>query len=415
MTPTPSLPAYVTPPASKPGAVKARTVKARTTAPGRFRRRHTWIAAALCGLWVVEGRLLSRGASYSGQTGVGGGHHAHLVIWVAGLLVAACVLPWAQLGTRAVAAVGVSWSATGYLLTAGEHLPVWGLTESAALLALLALVAWRAPVRAAVPLGIALAAGVLAAPVRDAEVLSTTVVAYALVVAGVAALGLCLRYRDAERAQAVAAAREAERLELAGELHDFVSHHVAAMTLMAKATGSLTEDARVAASLRDIQEAGDEAMTSARRLLRVLNQDQPHRRPLPGLDLTELVEDFRRTSPGAPDVTLRVDPAFDEGPAPELAASVHRIVAEALSNVAKHSPDTSDVRVTLRGAEGRLFVSVRNDGRRSASHAHRTPEDSGGLGLVGLTERADAIGGSLTAGPVPDGGWEVLAVLPVRR
>lgn len=393
MTPTPSLPAHVTP---------------------RLRPRHTWLAAVLCGLWVIEGRLLSRGASYPGQAG---GGHAHLVVWAAGLLVAACVLPWAQLGVRAVAAVGVSWSVTGYLLTAGEHLPVWGLTESAALLVLLAVVAWRVPVRAAVPLGIALAAGVLAAPVRDADVLSTTVVAYALVVAGVAALGLCLRYRDAERERAVAAAREAERLELAGELHDFVSHHVAAMTLMAKATGSLTEDARVAASLRDIQVAGDEAMTSARRLLRVLNQDQPHRRPLPDLDrITDLVEDFRRTSPGAPDVTLRVDPGLDDaGPAPELAASVHRIVSEALSNVTKHSPDTSDVRVTLRGTDERLFVSVRNDGRRSASLAHRTPEDSGGLGLVGLTERADAIGGSLTAGPVPGGGWEVLAVLPVRR
>ncbi|MFE0043902.1 sensor histidine kinase [Streptomyces albireticuli] len=409
MTPTPSLPAYVTPPAP---------TRSRSRSQSRSRsRRHAWIAAALCGLWVIEGRLLSRGASYSGQTGVGGGgHHAHLVVWVAGLLVAACVLPWAQLATRAVVAVTVSWSATGYLLTAGEHLPVWGLTESAALLVLLGLTAWRAPVRAAVPLGIALAAGVLAAPVRDADVLSTTVVAYALVVAGVTALGLCLRYRDAERAHAVAAAREAERLELAGELHDFVAHHVAAMTLMAKATGSLTEDARVAASLRDIQEAGDEAMTSARRLLRVLHQDQPHRRPLPGPDrLTELVEEFRRTSPGAPDVTLRVDPGLDTGRAPELAASVHRIVGEALSNVAKHSPDTSDVRVTLRGADGRLFVSVRNDGRRGAPHARRAPEESGGLGLVGLTERADAIGGSLTAGPVPGGGWEVLAVLPVRR
>ncbi|RLV10268.1 two-component sensor histidine kinase [Streptomyces griseocarneus] len=381
--------------------------------PARSRRRHGWLVAGLCGLWVMEGRLLSRGAVYPGQTG---GHHAHLVVWVAGLLVAACVLPWAQLVPRAVAAVLVSWSVTGYLLSAGEHLSVWGLTESAALLVLLAFVAWRTPVRAAVPLGIALAAGVLAAPVRDSDAIGTTVVAYSLVVAGVVALGLCLRYRDVERARAVAAAREAERLELAGELHDFVAHQVAAMTLMAKATGSLAKDARVAASLKDIQDAGDEAMTSARRLLRVLQQDQATREPLPGLDrIAELVDDFSRRGPDGRRVTLYVDPCFDAGLAPELAASVRRIVAEALENVTKHSPGASRVEVSLRGAGPRLFVSVRDDGRTSPPVVACSPEDSGGLGLVGLTERADAIGGSLTAGPVPGGGWEVLAVLPVQH
>ncbi|MEU7108303.1 sensor histidine kinase [Streptomyces stramineus] len=368
-----------------------------------FFRRRGRLVAALCALWPAEGWLLS-----------GGGHHAHLVVWIAGLLVAACVAPWADLTGRAVAAVGVSWSATGYLLAAGEHLPVWGLTESTALLFLLALVAWRTPARAAVPLGIALSAGALAAPLRDADVASTTVVAYAVVVAAVTASGLCLRHRDAERARAVAAAREAERLELAGELHDVVSHHVAAMTLLAKATGSVAHDARAAASLRTIEAAGDEAMTSARRLLRVLHQDRARRAPLPGLDrIAELVEDFGRRGPGAPRATLRVDPRLDAGLAPELAASAHRIVAEALANVARHSPRASAVRVSLRGAGPRLLVSVRDDGR-AGPHPARGPADGGGLGLVGLTERADAIGGSLTAGPVPGGGWEVLAVLPVR-
>ncbi|MGX8909236.1 sensor histidine kinase [Streptomyces netropsis] len=380
------------------------------TPPGRPRRRHRWPAAALCGLWLIEGWWLSRETADFPS-----GDHAHLVVWVAGLLVVLCVLPWAGLPVRALAASGVSWSATGCLLAFGVHVPAWGFAESAALLMLLALVAWRVPVRAALPLGVALAAGVLAAPVRDANTIGTTVVVHALVVAGVAALGLCLRYRDAERAEAVAAARDAERLGLAGELHDFVSHHVAAMTLLARATGSLAKDERIAASLRDIEEAGDEAMTSARRLLRVLHQDQPHREPLPGAGgLTDLVDDFHRTNPGAPRVTLHIDPCFDAGLAPELAASVHRIVGEALANVARHSPGASAVRVTLRRAGHRLFVSVHDDGAAPGRQPHRTPEDSGGLGLVGLTERADAIGGTLTAGPVPGGGWEVLAALPVR-
>ncbi|WP_058042588.1 sensor histidine kinase [Streptomyces roseifaciens] len=385
---------------------------AGTAAPSRARRRRGWLLAGLCGLWLLEGRLLTRDAVHPGQAG---GHHAHLVVWAAGLLVALCVLPWGPLAARAAAAIAVSWSATGYLMATGEHLPVWGLTESAALLVLLALVAWRAPVRAAVATGVALAAGVLVAPVRDTDAPGAAVVAYALVVAGVTSAGLCLRYRDGERARAVAAARDAERLELAGELHDFVSHHVAAMTLLAKATGTVAKDEQVAASLRDIQAAGDEALTSSRRLLRVLQQDQAHRAPLPGLDgVSALVDDFRRTGPGAVRVELHVDPRFGAGTAPELAASVHRIVAEGLANVAKHSPGASAVRVTLREEQRRLFISVRDDGPAGGPAPH-APEDTGGLGLVGLTERADAIGGSLTAGPVPGGGWEVLAVLPVQR
>ncbi|WP_414167500.1 sensor histidine kinase [Streptoverticillium reticulum] len=376
----------------------------------RTARGRGWLAAALCGLWVCEGRLLGRTGTYSSYSAAA--HHAHLLVWIAGLLVALCVLPWGPLAVRAAAAVGVSWAVTGRLLAAGQPIPVWGLTESAALLVLLCLVSWRTTVRPAVPLGIALAAGVLAAPVRDADASGTTVVASALVVAGVAALGLCLRYRDAERAQAVAAAREAERLELAGELHDYVAHHVQAMTLLAKATGSLAQDERVAASLRNIQEAGDVAMTTAQRLLKVLQQDHPRREPLPGPDrIAEPVEAYRRAHPDA-HVTFDVDPCFGAGLAPELAASVHRIMDEALANVAKHSPGASAVDITLQRSGERLFVSVRDDGDRGAPP--RPPEESGGLGLVGITERADAIGGSLTAGPAPGGGWEVLAVLPVQ-
>ncbi|MFI9237703.1 sensor histidine kinase [Streptomyces sp. NPDC053079] len=389
-----------------------RTAPAVLRAPRQALRGRGWLLAVLGGLWMIEGRVLSRGAAYSSSPG---GHHAHLVVWVAGLLVAACVLPWAQLAARAAAAVAVSWAATGYLLVAGQHVPAWGITESAALLVMLGVVAWRTPVRTAVPLGTGLAVGVLAAPVRDAEALSATVVAYALVVAVVTAAGLCLRHRDVERARAVAAAREAERLELAGELHDFVAHHVAAMTLLAKATGSLARDERVAASLRDIQEAGDEAMTSARRLLKVLQQDRARRGPLPGLERTaELVDGFREGHPGAR-VTLSVEPGFDAGLAPELAASVHRIVGEGLANADRHSPDASAVEVTLRRSGERLFVSVRDDGDPAHASGPRTPQDGGGLGLVGIAERADAIGGSLTAGPVAGGGWEVLAVLPVRQ
>ncbi|WP_372410691.1 sensor histidine kinase [Streptomyces luteireticuli] len=221
------------------------------------------------------------------------------------------------------------------------------------------------------------------------------------------------RRRDAERARAAAAVREAERLRLAGELHDFVAHQVAAMTLLAKAAGTVTPDERAAAPLRDIQRAGDEALATARRLLRVLGQDRPHRTPLHGLDrVRELAEDFRRAHPDTR-VELWVDPDLGAEPVPGLAASVHRIVAEALANSARHCPGARAVAVSLRRSAGQVSVSVRDECAEAPAVPRRAPGGESGLGLVGIAERADAIGGSLTAGPVP-GGWEVLAVLPVH-
>ncbi|MDG4534851.1 hypothetical protein [Streptomyces sp. AV19] len=159
----------------------------------------------------------------------------------------------------------------------------------------------------------------------------------------------------------------------------------------------------MAAPLRDIERAGDEAMATARRLLRVPGQDRPHRDPLHGLDrVREPTEGFRREHP-ATRVELWVDPGLGAEPVPGLAASVHRIVAEAPANSARHCPGARAVVVSLRRSAGRLFVSVRDECVRAPAVPRRAPGDGGGLGLAGIAERADAIGGSLTAGPVPGG------------
>ncbi|WP_269855092.1 sensor histidine kinase [Streptomyces sp. RPT161] len=341
---------------------------------------------------------------------------AHLAVWIAGVLVSLCLLPWGPLAVRAGVAAGVSWTATVVLLWYGSHVVVWGLTETLVLLVLLVQVLRRVPVRAAVLVGAALAAGAVAAPVRDAQSNNVAAISYAVIVAGAAALGLYLRAWDVELERSQTAARNAERLELAGELHDFVAHNVTAITVLARASEQLAVDnPSIAASLRDIELAGGEAMTSSRRMLRVLRAERPQRQPLADLEkIEDLAHAFRLPSaePGAvrPAVSLTVDPRFYSGLAPDLATTVHRIVQEALANVAKHSPRATTVRIALRCDGGRLHVSVRNDGHRP----RRAAEDTGGLGLVSLSERADAIGGSLIAGPLPDGGWEVLAVLPAE-
>lgn len=90
-----------------------------------------------------------------------------------------------------------------------------------------------------------------------------------------------------------------------------------------------------------------------------------------------------------------------------MVASAHRVVQEALTNVRKHAADAASVRVSLARADGAVEVAVRDDGR---GRSRRLP--SSGFGLTGLAERVASLGGRLHAGPRPEGGWEVVALLP---
>jgi len=94
-------------------------------------------------------------------------------------------------------------------------------------------------------------------------------------------------------------------------------------------------------------------------------------------------------------------------PAPvDLAA--YRIIQEALTNVLRHA-GARTVRLTLQHAPSRLLVRVCDDGRTSCADV------SGGHGIDGMRERARALSGSLTAAPLPEGGFEVCAELPIRE
>lgn len=112
-----------------------------------------------------------------------------------------------------------------------------------------------------------------------------------------------------------------------------------------------------------------------------------------------------------PPVVLYIEAGLEEHLPGDVAATAHRIVLEALTNIAKHAATATAVRVGLRTVPAGLEVRIADDGGRPA----RLSENArgGGYGLVGMTERAQALGGSLTAGPAPEGGWLVTAVLPL--
>jgi signal transduction histidine kinase len=212
---------------------------------------------------------------------------------------------------------------------------------------------------------------------------------------------LAARAAAAER-QATAAVAE-ERARMARELHDIVSHNLSVVVLQAAGARASGLGER---TLEKIEDSGREALVEMRRLLGVLREKEEGDAlaPQPGIaQLDQLVGAVRAAG-------LPVDPEIDRGCEdlpPALQLSVYRIVQEALTNVLKHAlPAQAQVRV--RRLDNQVTVEVSDNGP-----GHSEPR-SGGHGLAGMRERVALFGGELQAGPRPDGGFLVKAMLPVR-
>ncbi|WP_327679992.1 sensor histidine kinase [Kitasatospora sp. NBC_00458] len=226
-------------------------------------------------------------------------------------------------------------------------------------------------------------------------------------------IALYLRKLDDTRRRSVAAARRAQRLELAHDLHDFVAHDVSGMVAQAQAGTILaaSDPARAAALFERIEQAGLQALASLDRTVRLLRSedaDGPGRVPQPGLaELVELTERFAESG----GVTVRLDTPGGESEVPrEVAATAYRIVVEALTNVRRHASGVRVVDVRVRYQGPRLVVVVRDDGGGAPVPGSRR----GGSGLVGLAARVEALGGTLDSGREGDG-WQVTATMPLRE
>ncbi|MFJ5548358.1 sensor histidine kinase [Streptomyces sp. NPDC093225] len=340
----------------------------------------------------------------------------HAVVWAAGLLVSLSAAPWPGIPLlgRAWFAATVTWTATLLLITTHPPLHVWGIGEALALLVLLSQVLLRTPARTAAVLGPLLGLGCTAVPVRDSDPGRFTLLFSVLSVV-VGAYSLLLRQQSVQRTRDLRAVRTAERLELARELHDLVAHHVTGIVVEARAARfTRVGDDRAGEIFARIETAGSEALGSMRRLVRVLREDDapagtPGTTPVAGLQqIRELCERSSRTGPP---VALRIAPGLDATVPGDVAATAHRIVLEALTNITKHAADATAVRVRIHTVPAGLEIDVTDDGARPARLSDKAR--GGGYGLAGMTERAEALGGSLTAGPAPEGGWRVTALLPL--
>ena len=206
-----------------------------------------------------------------------------------------------------------------------------------------------------------------------------------------------------------------ERARIARELHDVVSHAISITVLQARgARRALTSDPHTARQALDaIEQTNTAALGDMRRLLAVLRDTEPNgeraahpeRAPQPSLQhLDKLVEQVRGS--GVP-VSIEVR-GTQQGVPPGVDLSAYRIVQEALTNVLKHAA-RAEARIVLEYADDALAVTVSDDGLPGPL-AETVP--AGGSGLIGIQERVAVVGGEMTAGPRPDGGFEIRARLP---
>jgi len=235
------------------------------------------------------------------------------------------------------------------------------------------------------------------------------------------------RAEEAERTRDEAAQRRAmeERLRIARELHDSLTHSISVIQVQAGVAVHLArkrgED--VPPALLAIQEAGADAVRELRATLGVLRS----REDGDGSGLSQLDTLVARARAAGLPVTVTVTGAKRPLP-PEVDQAAYRIVQEALTNVSRHA-GRACVTVDLHYAPEFLSVQVDDDGEGPGISPVLSPEispemgratSSGarpsgpGLGLVGMRERVSALGGQLHAGPRDGGGFQVRAELPAR-
>ncbi|MFI6341221.1 sensor histidine kinase [Streptomyces sp. NPDC050535] len=217
------------------------------------------------------------------------------------------------------------------------------------------------------------------------------------------------RAEIAEREQTARAAqaRALERNRIAREMHDVLAHRI---SLVAMQAGVLdhrenlrSEEKRVL--VRGIAEGSHQALEELRDVLGVLRADQDHQEvSQPSLErIPALVADARTSGL---DVTLTT--TVTGTPSDAVGRTCYRVVQEGLTNAAKHAPG-AHIRITLQGTAGDgLDVSVHN----SSATTKTTQPPASGFGLLGLVERVDLAGGSLSHHPTHDNGYVLTARLP---
>jgi signal transduction histidine kinase len=203
---------------------------------------------------------------------------------------------------------------------------------------------------------------------------------------------------------------DAERLRIAREVHDTVAHAIAVINVQAGVTAHVLDKRpeRAQEALEVIEQTSSRALRDMRTILGVLRGPDEGRELVP--DLQQLEELTAQARAGGLEVELETTSTPTQLPS-AVGSAAYRILQESLTNVIRHTGPTR-VRVAVDYGDEALEVRVTDDGRRAdRTRVDEPPGD--GRGITGMRERCRLLGGDLTAGSVPGGGFEVRARLPL--
>lgn len=221
------------------------------------------------------------------------------------------------------------------------------------------------------------------------------------------ALGAAFRYRARARMRELDQIKLLERERLARDLHDTVAHHVSAMAIRAQAglATSASHPNAATEALRVIESEASRALAEMRAMVRVLRRNQPvDLAPSPRISDLEQLAARSRTGPSV-EVEIRGD--VDDLP-PSVGAAIYRLAQESVTNARRHARHATRIEVRVAADDTSVHLRVSDDGDAISAR----PTGSRGYGLIGMIERADLLAGTCEAGPNPDRGWTVTAVLP---
>jgi signal transduction histidine kinase len=221
-----------------------------------------------------------------------------------------------------------------------------------------------------------------------------------------AVLGALVRFWTTSRTREIDQVRSREREQLARELHDTVAHHVSAMVIRAQAGRVVAPSDPAAAldALRLIEDEGSRTLAEMRTMVAAL-RDREDADLAPQNGIVD-IERLAGSLDNEPRVQVRLTGDLDEL-SPAVGAATYRIAQESVTNALRHARNATRIDVQVVGDDHTVRLTVHDDGE--PVHASNVAL---GYGVVGMTERAALLGGTLAAGPGPENGWVVDAVLP---
>lgn len=224
------------------------------------------------------------------------------------------------------------------------------------------------------------------------------------------------RERTAEFRRRVSQRRQtevqAERVRIARELHDVLAHSLSQINVQAGVGLHLMDKQpeKAKEALASIKETSKTALDEVRTVLGVLRAEgtDPNAPLVPEPDLSRLPG--LAASVTAQGIEVRLDDRLDADQVPKpVQLALYRIAQESLTNITRHAEGARHATITLERRDGLYRLEVRDDGRAAPAG---TASESGGRGLLGMRERAELLGGHLSAGPADGGGFAVVAELP---